>query len=166
MVIDKTTGRGCAWSISSKAITKRLISEGIVGKTICRRRRRNSKTNYELLQVVKPKHEDCVYVVSKKDNGLDKVSLWIPSFVDAGVWEQAVSRFPNYERLDQDIEKWLLPEMGTYLRSIPDSELNSMVKDFLIGHGILNQPIRQYGGKTYYFDKKPLGTSRIHGSFT
>lgn len=34
MVIDKTTGRGCAWSIASKTVTKLLIAEGIIGRAI------------------------------------------------------------------------------------------------------------------------------------
>lgn len=34
MVIDKTTGRGCAWSIVSKTIIRKLIADGIVGKAI------------------------------------------------------------------------------------------------------------------------------------
>ena len=34
MVIDKTTGRGCAWSIASKTVTKRLIAENIMDKLI------------------------------------------------------------------------------------------------------------------------------------
>lgn len=34
MVIDKTTGKGCAWSIVSKTVTQQLIAEGIIDKLI------------------------------------------------------------------------------------------------------------------------------------
>ena len=34
MVVDKSTGKGCAWSIASKAITKKLIAENIIDKLI------------------------------------------------------------------------------------------------------------------------------------
>ena len=30
MVVDKSTGKGCAWSIASKTITKKLIAENII----------------------------------------------------------------------------------------------------------------------------------------
>ncbi len=40
MVIDKKTGKGCAWSIASKTITKRLIAEGIIGKPFARKQTR------------------------------------------------------------------------------------------------------------------------------
>ncbi len=42
MVIDKTTGKGCAWSIASRTITKRLIDEGIIGKQFARKPFKNS----------------------------------------------------------------------------------------------------------------------------
>lgn len=34
MDIDKRTGRGCAWSIVSKTIARKLVDDGIVGKEI------------------------------------------------------------------------------------------------------------------------------------
>ena len=34
MVIDKTIGKGCAWSITSKVTAKKLIAEGIINKPI------------------------------------------------------------------------------------------------------------------------------------
>ena len=47
MVIDKTTGKGCALSIVSKTIARTLIAEGIAGKAICRKPRIKSKNGYE-----------------------------------------------------------------------------------------------------------------------
>lgn len=37
MDIDKRTGRGCAWSILSKTIARKLVDDGIVGKEIARK---------------------------------------------------------------------------------------------------------------------------------
>ena len=34
MIIDKTTGKGCAQSIASKEVVKKLVAEGILGKPI------------------------------------------------------------------------------------------------------------------------------------
>ena len=37
MVIDKTTGKGCAQSIASKEVVKKLVAEGILDKPIFRK---------------------------------------------------------------------------------------------------------------------------------
>lgn len=115
MVIDKTTGRGCALSITSKAITKELIADGIVGKTIYRKQRIHSKSNYDLFQVVRLEHEEGVYVRLQRCGELAEEPLWTLSFIDAGIWARAVSRFLTFERLDKCVEKHLLPEMDEYL---------------------------------------------------
>lgn len=62
MVIDKTTGRGCAWSIASKTITKKLIAEGIVDKTIFIKAWKNG---YDLLRVTDC-GENCAYLMSQR----------------------------------------------------------------------------------------------------
>ncbi len=153
MVIDKTTGKGCALSIASKTVTGKLIAEGIVGRAIYKKRRMNSKTSYSLLWVVKSQHEENAYVALQKSSEVLKEPLWTPSFIDAGIWERAVSQFPTYDRLDKSVEKYLLPDMEEYLQSISDAECVSMVKDFLIKQGVIHTPICQHGGKTYYFNK-------------
>lgn len=150
MVIDKTTGRGCAWSIASKTIIKELIAEGIVGKVICRRTRRNG---YELLTVDGYRNEKDVYVRSQRDIKLTDIPLWAPSFINSKIWEQAVRKFHTYESLDRNVTNYLLPEMEEYLRSIPDSDLISMTREFLIEHGVIYKPICQRTGNTYYFNK-------------
>lgn len=39
MVIDRTTGKGCALSIAAKTVTRNLIADGIIGKTIAKKER-------------------------------------------------------------------------------------------------------------------------------
>lgn len=157
MVIDKTTGRGCALSLLSKTVTEKLIADGIVDKPICRKHRQNrksSKIRYDLFRVVK--YEEHAYVVSQRsDEPLDE-PLWMPSFIDAEVWTQAVREFPSFERLDQSVEKHLLPQMDEYLQGISHTELASLTRDFLIEHGIINKPISQHKGKTYYFNENEV----------
>ena len=46
--------------------------------------------------------------------------------------------------------------MDEYLQNIPDSELISITRDFLIENGILDQPIQRRKGNTYYFDKNEI----------
>lgn len=156
MVIDKTTGRGCALSMASKAITGKLIDEGIVGKTIGKRHRINSKNSYNLLQVAELTREKNVYVISQKDKGLTEEPLWTPSFIEAEIWAQAVSKFSNFERLERNVEKYLLPKMDAYLQSISDAELISLTRDFLIEQGVINTPICQRKGNTYYFSENEI----------
>ena len=38
MVIDRTTGKGCALSIAAKTVTRNLIADGIIGKTIAKKK--------------------------------------------------------------------------------------------------------------------------------
>ena len=159
MVISKLTGRGCALSIAgSKAITEKLIDEGIVGKIVYVKRRRNSKNRCELFRVVEYNHDKSIYIHSQKSDKPTEGPLWTPSFIDADVWEQAVGKFLNLEGLDYNVETFLLPEMDEYLQGFSDAELISITKDFLIEVGVLNTPISQHGGKTYYFNEDEIYT--------
>lgn len=63
MIIDKTTGKGCAWSITSKTITKKLLAEKILNKLIFRKPRPN---RYDLFRVIEL--HDGVYVISDRGN--------------------------------------------------------------------------------------------------
>jgi len=152
MVIDKSTGKGCAWSIASKTITKRLIAEGIIDKPFARK---PTRSRYRLLSAEKFS-EGQVYVIWRRGSGLADEALWTPSFIEAGIWERGASRFRPLERLDRNVENYLLPEMGEYLQSIPDVEMVSMTRDFLIEHGVINAPISQREGNTYYFDENEV----------
>ena len=152
MIIDKTTGKGCAWSIVSKKITSELIAEGITDQPIFRI---PCKDGYELLRVVSY-DEGQMYVTPQRSEAQAEELLWAPSFLDRKVWKRAVSRFKAYERLDRNIEKYLLPEMGEHIQSIPEPELISITRTFLIGHGVLHTPICQHAGKTYYFNENEI----------
>lgn len=88
MIIDKTTGKGCAWRIASKTITKKLLAENILNKLIFRKPRLN---RYDLFRVIEL--HDGVYVMSDRGRELSEKPLWIPSFIDADIWKEAVSRF-------------------------------------------------------------------------
>ncbi len=152
MVIDKSTGKGCAWSIASRTITKKLIAEGIIGKPFARKQTRR---RYRLLSAEKFSGGR-VYITWWRGSGSADEALWTPSFIEAGIWERGVSRFCPFERLDRNVENYLLPEMGEYLQSIPDAELVSMTRDFLIEHGVINVPISQRKGNTYYFNENEV----------
>ena len=151
MLIDKATGKGCAWSIVSKTITKKLIADGIINKAIFRKQR----SSYDAFLVVGYNHNQA-YVTMQTGSKWAEEPLWVPSFIDAGKWEQAVSQFHAYENLDRNVEKCLIPEMDDYLQSIPDTELVGMTRDFLIEHGVLSKPICQRAGKTYYFSENKV----------
>ena len=153
MVIDKTTGKGCAWRIVSKTITKRLIAEGIIGKPIARKQ---TKTSYRLFCVDQFRADCDVYIARLRGSGLADEVLWIPSFIERGIWERAVNRFHHRDPLDISVENYLLPEMGEYLQSISDAELVSIVRDFLTEHGVINVPISHRKGNTYYFNENEV----------
>ncbi len=153
MVIDKTTGRGCAWSIASKTVTKRLIAENIMDKLIFIKTR---PSRFDLLRVVN--YREDTYVMLQREHELSGEPLWTPSFIDTEIWGQAVSRFQSFEKLDRNVEKHLLPQMDEYLQNIPDTELASMTRDLLIEHGVIHSPIAQRAGDTYYFNENEVYT--------
>ena len=150
MVIDKSTGKGCAQSILSRVITKRLIAEGIadkpIDKTTCR-------TIDSYLRVTNKKD---LYVTLRKVGKPAEGPLWVPSFIDAEIWGQAVRQFKPSETLDSNVEKFLLPKMDEYIEQISDEELASITRDYLLERGVLNTPIAQRKGDTYYFDENEV----------
>lgn len=149
MKIDKRTGRGCALSIASKTVARRLVDDGIVGKVIARK---FLKYRCDSIRIAAfgTGLED-IYVVLRKGGGEAEQPLWTPTFIDPAIWPQAVSQFRPGEKLAESVERNLLPEMDSYLQSLSDSALVSMVREFLLDHGVVNKPIRQCRGITYYF---------------
>lgn len=87
-----------------------------------------------------------MYVKLKGYNKPAVEPLWTPSFIEKGTWGRAVSKFPTFGKLDQNVEKYLLPEMDEYIQSISDEELAAITRDFLIGQGVLNTPVAQHKG--------------------
>ena len=156
MVIDKTTGKGCAWRIASRTITKRLIAEGIIGKPFARQQTKSqTKSRYRLLSA-EEYSDGQVHVLWRRGSGLADETLWTPSFIEAGIWERAASRFHFRDPLDINVENYLLPELGEYLQSLSDTELVSMTKDYLIDQGVINIPIVRRGRNTYYFNENEV----------
>lgn len=149
MVINKETGRGCAWSITSKTISRQLIADGIVGQRLFSKPRGDGA---DLFLARKDSHGE-IYVAVQRTQTLEPEPLWEPSFIDAGTWAQAVSQFQSYVSLERNVENHLIPRMDEYLKGISDMELAAMTRDFLIGHGIIRTPIRQISGNTYYFNE-------------
>lgn len=156
MKIDKRTGRCCALSIASKTVARRLVDDGIVGKVIARM---FLKFRCESIRIAAfgTGLED-IYVVLRKSRGATEQPLWTPMFIDPAIWQQAVSQFRPGEKLAESVERNLLPEMDSYLQSLSDSTLVSMVREFLLEHGVINKPIRQCRGITYYFTEDEVYT--------
>lgn len=156
MKIDKRTGRGCALSIASKTVARRLVDDGIVGKVIARK---SLKYRCDSIRVISYGAElKNVYVVLRKGVGTTEQPLWTPTFIEPAIWQQAASQFWTGERLDRCVEKYLLPEMEDYLQSLTDSTLISMVREFLLDNSVINKPIRQCRGITYYFTEDEVYT--------
>lgn len=156
MKIDKRTGRGCALSIASKTVARRLVDDGIVGKVIARK---FLKYRCDSIRIAAfgTGLED-IYVVLRKGVGATEQPLWTPTFIEPAIWQQAASQFWPGEKLAESVERNLLPEMDDYLQSLSDSTLVSMVREFLLEHGVINMPIRQCRGITYYFTEKEVYT--------
>ena len=110
MVIDKSTGRGCALSIASKTISRQLIEDGIIGKPLLRKPR---KQGYDLVRIVDKRG----YYMNTNRQQVDELvgePLWVPSFIDSKQWERSVGQFTTLSPLDSNVEKFLLPYMDDY----------------------------------------------------
>ena len=152
MVINKMTGRGCAWCIASRAVVQRLVDEGIVNKIIAKKPYYKS---YVLLQVkLGPRGE--LYIDFKKGGMGPEEPLWAPSFIDGKLWQQATRNFSLQGGLEENIVEHLFPEMTDYLQTIPDAALVSMTREFLLEHEVCNKPLKQYKGVTYYFNEDEI----------
>lgn len=152
MVINKMTGRGCAWCIASRAVVQRLVDEGIVNKIIAKK---SYYKSYVLLQVkLGPRGE--LYIDFKKGGMGPEEPLWAPSFIDGKLWQQATRNFSLQGGLEENIVEHLFPEMTDYLQTIPDAALVSMTREFLLEHELCNKPLKQYKGVTYYFNEDEI----------
>lgn len=151
MAIDKTTGKGCAQSIVSKVITDRLIADGIMGKPIYRKYNRSICWLLKVVNISEP-----YVMMSKGDEKSAEKPLWLPSFIDAETWTKAVSKFRTSVELCQNVEQCFLPEIDEYVQNIPNEKLLSITRDFLIEHGVVNVPISQRAGKTFYFNENEI----------
>lgn len=112
MIINKRTGRGCAWSIASKTLARDLITDGILDKEIARKQ---LKYRCDSIRVAASETglRDA-YVIRLKGKGMTGQPLWTPSFIDTDIWARASSQFHPYVRLAENVEKYLLPEMDDY----------------------------------------------------
>ena len=114
MKIDKRTGRGCALSIASKTVARRLVDDGIVGKVIARKFLKFRRESIRIAAFGTGLED--IYVVLRKGVGATEQPLWTPTFIEPAIWQQAASQFWPGERLDRCVEKYLLPEMEDYLQ--------------------------------------------------
>ena len=111
--------------------------------------------SYRLLSVEEFR-DGTLWITHPKGSKLADELLWTPSFIEAGIWEHGVSKFRPLRELEDNVETYLLPEMGEYLQSIPEPELVSITRDCLIEHGVINKPICQRAGDTYYFNENEI----------
>ena len=88
----------------SKTVTKQLIAEGIIGKLIGKKPWRKG---YAPLYVVQSPDRVYVTIWPQRSDEPTEEAVWTPSFVDAEVWERAVSKFHDYMDLDKNVEKYL-----------------------------------------------------------
>lgn len=152
---DKSSGRGCAWSIAARNLAGELIADGIIDQPIAREPR---------------KAEDDIVLRFDRfgyynranakwfENHAKDGPLWQPTIIAPGVWEKASKSFRPRHDLKYNVECYLLPEMTDYIESMTDEDLIVHVHDFLLKSGVLNSPIRQVGGNTYFFNNEEIYT--------
>ena len=157
---DKTSGRGCAWSIAARSLANELIEDGIIDQPIARYPRKAEDDIILRFDAFGYYHRVNAkwYEKHSKDE-----PLWQPTIIAPEIWTKATMSFRPRHDLKYTVEHYLLPEMTDYIESITDDDLTDCVHEFLLEFGVLNCPIRQVGGNTYFFNDDEIYTLD-HGS--
>lgn len=155
MKVDRSSGRKCAYSIVARNLANELIEDGILNQPIARVPRENDSDI-----VLRFENSGYYYRASSKwlAERPEDEPLWTPSFIDLSTWEKAAKAFQPRHDLKYNVEYYLLPEMKEYFSDMTDDELNALIREFLVQFGVLNSPIRQISGNTYYFDDDEVYT--------
>lgn len=150
---DRSSGRKCAYSILARVLAEKLIEDGILNKPIAHIQRDNGSDI-----ILAFERADFFYRVGKRwfNEHPDNEPLWTPSFVDQEIWRKAAKAFQPRHSLTFNVELHLLPEMKEYVSSLTNAELVPLVRDYLMEFGVLNCPIRQTHGSTYYFNNDEI----------
>lgn len=152
---DKTTGRGCAWSIAARNLASELIADGIIDQPIAREPR---KAEDDIIL----RFDAYGYYHRVNSKWFEKHSkdepLWQPTIIDPEIWSKAARSFRPRHDLKYNVERYLLPEMTDYIESMPEDELVNRVHEYLMEFGVLNCPIRQVDGNTYFFNDEEIYT--------
>lgn len=147
--IDKSSGRKCAYSMAARVLAGKLVEDGILNKPIARKPRKNDT---DILFIF----NSSAYFIHVGEKWLserpDNEPLWTPSFIEHEIWEKAAKAFQPRHDLRFNVETHLFPEMKDYIRSLTDEDLVALIRDYLLESDILNCPIRQSGGNTFFFD--------------
>jgi len=152
---DKTSGRGCAWSIAARSLAGELVADGIIDQPIAREPRKAEGDIVLRFDAFGYYHR-----ANSKWFGMhsDDEPLWQPTIIDPEIWAKAAKAFRPRHDLKYNVEHYLLPEMTDYIESMTDDDLVNRVHEFLLEFGVLNCPIRQVGGNTYFFNDEEIYT--------
>lgn len=155
MKVDRSSGRKCAYSIVARNLANKLIEDGILNQPIARVPRKNDSDIVLCFE-----NSGYYYRASSKwlAERPEDEPLWTPSFIELATWEKAAKAFQPRHDLKYNVEYYLLPEMREYFSDMTDAELNALIRDFLVQFGVLNSPIRQISGNTYYFNDDEVYT--------
>lgn len=152
---DKSSGRGCAWSIAARNLAIDLIADGILDRPIAREPRKAGEDI--ILHFDKFGNYNRVNAKWFENHAKDE-PLWLPTIIPPEIWKKTVKSFRPRHDLKYNVECYLLSEMTDYVENMTDDELIVRVHDFLLEFGVLNSPIRQVGGNTYYFNDEEIYT--------
>lgn len=153
--VDTTSGRACAWDMAARKLTRDLIADGILDKPIARIPQKlgpDAIMHYKLNGYYFRDGEQW------RSTHTEDEPIWVPSFINPSVWQEAVKRFRTHDSLHRNVQTILLPLMPEYVASLSDEELVSLMREHLIEREILNWPVRQIAGNTYYFAEDEIYT--------
>lgn len=152
---DKSSGRGCAWSIAARKLAGELVEDGVLNQPIAREPRKNEG---DVIHRFDNSGYYCRATTKWLAERPENETLWKPSIIDPEIWEKAAKAFRPRHDLKYNVERFLLPEMTDYVWSMTEEELVALVREFLLEHGVVNSPIRQIAGNTYYFSDDEVYT--------
>jgi len=152
---DKTTGRGCARSIAARRLANELIADGVLNQPIARRHLKDG--NDVVFRFDPFERYDRVGTKWLENRPADE-PLWVPTIVAPDIWAAAAGDFLPRHNLKENVECFLLPRMEEYFSAMSEEDVIAMIREFLLSFGVVNSPIRQIHGDSYYFNEEEIYT--------
>ncbi len=90
-------------------------------------------------------------ILKAKTNG-----LYTPSFISVEKWNPAVEAFERNIKLFENVSKHLMPAFDDTMAELTEHEKAGIVVHYLKLNGVMEKPVRQVKGNSYYFDQNEI----------
>ncbi len=90
-------------------------------------------------------------ILKAQENG-----LYSPSFISVEKWTPAVEAFERNMKLYENVSKHLMPAYADTIAGMTEQEKAAIIVHYLKLNGVMEKPVRQVKGNSYYFDQNEI----------